>query len=95
MGSWTNAVTFGRSAAFLAGLALFTLAGALLVTMAVCGVVPRALVLVAPLFLLHLGWSLWALRAGLTFARIQRLRRRYRWLYVAIGMLMLVASSAR
>lgn len=91
----TNAVRFGRTAAFVAGLALFALAGALLVAMAVCGVVPRALVFAAPFFLLHLGWSVQTLRAGLRFESIRRLRRRYRRLYIVIGVLMLAATFAR
>jgi len=44
---------------------------------------------------LHLVWSRQALRAGLTFECVRRLRRRYRWLYGAIGALMLVATVAR
>jgi 4-hydroxybenzoate polyprenyltransferase len=94
-GIWTNAVTFGRTWAFVTGLVLFTLAGALLVAMALHGVVPRALVLVAPVFFLHLCWSLQTLRAGLTFESIRRLRRRYRGLYGAIGVLILLATFAR
>lgn len=91
----TNAVAFGRTAAFLAGLALFALADALLVAMAACDVVARAFVFAAPLFLLHLGWSLQALRAGLGFESIRRLRRRYRRLYVVIGSLMLAVTLVR
>lgn len=90
----TSAVAFGRTAAFVAGLVLFALADAVLVGMAVCDVVPRALVLAAPFFVLHLGWSLQTLRAGLTFESVRRLRRRYRGLYVVIGMLMLAATFA-
>ncbi len=91
----TNAVAFGRASAFVAGFALFALAGALLIAMALSGVVPRALVLAAPLFLLHLVWSIQTLRAGLTFDNIRRLRYRYRGLYAAIGLLMLAATLAR
>jgi hypothetical protein len=88
-------VAFGRTHAFGAGLVLFASADVLLVGMAVSGVVPRALVLAAPVFLLHLGWSLETLRTGLTFEGIRRLRRRYRRLYVLIGLLMLAVSLAR
>jgi 4-hydroxybenzoate polyprenyltransferase len=91
----TSAVAFGRTHAFGAGLVLFASADVLLVGMAVSGVVPRALVLAAPVFLLHLGWSLETLRTGLTFEGIRRLRRRYRGLYVLIGLLMLAVSLAR
>ncbi|HVO11061.1 MAG TPA: UbiA family prenyltransferase [Vicinamibacteria bacterium] len=91
----TNAVGFGRKRAFLAGVALFTLADALLVALAVYALVPRVLALVAAGVPLHLVWSRQALRAGLTFECVRRLRRRYRWLYGAIGALMLVATVAR
>ncbi|MET0556221.1 MAG: UbiA family prenyltransferase [Vicinamibacteria bacterium] len=90
----TNAVAFGRTAAFVAGLALFAVADAVLVWMAVRGVVPRSLVAVAALFALHLGWSLRTLRAGLTFEGIRRLRRRYRWLYAVVGLSMVAAAFA-
>ena len=91
----TNAVAFGRTAAFVAGLVLFALADVLFVGMAMRDLVPPALVLAAPFFALHLGWSLQTLRAGLSFESIRRLRRRYRQLYVVIGMLMLAATLAR
>jgi 4-hydroxybenzoate polyprenyltransferase len=90
----TNAVAFGPTATFVAGLVLFVLADVLLVTLALCGVTPRVLVLVAPFFLWHLAWSLQTLRAGLTFENIRRLRRRYRELYVVVGLLMLAALFA-
>lgn len=88
----TNAVTFGRTRTFVAGLVLFTIAYALLVLLAARGTVPRALILVAALYLLHLHWSLQALRAGLSFDSIRRLQGRYRALYAAIG-LMMVATG--
>lgn len=84
----TNAVTFGRARSFVAGFALFTLANVLLVVLAARGVVPRALILVAVLYPLHLYWSLRTLRAGLTFESIRRLQVRYRALYATIGLMM-------
>jgi 4-hydroxybenzoate polyprenyltransferase len=86
----TNAVTFGRARSFAAGLTLFTIADVLLVVLAARGAVPRALVLIAALYPLHLYWSLQALRAGLTFESIRRLQVRYRALYAIIGLLMVV-----
>src|SRR5258707_1095096 len=59
----TNAVTFGKAGSFAAGLGLFTIADALLVVLAARGTVPRALVLVAALYAMHLYWSLRTLRA--------------------------------
>ena len=50
---------------------------------------PRALILVAALYALHLLWSLRALRVGLAFESIRRLQVRYRALYAVIGLMML------
>jgi 4-hydroxybenzoate polyprenyltransferase len=88
----TNAVTFGRTRSFLAGLVLFTIAYVLLVALAARGTVPRALLLVAALYALHLHWSLEALRAGLAFESIRRLQARYRALYAAIGVMMVATA---
>jgi len=87
----TNAVIFGKTATFAAGLAVFTCAYVYLVVLAARAIVPRALVAVAVLYPLHLYWSLATLRAGLTFASIRRLQARYRVLYAVIGIAMLAA----
>jgi 4-hydroxybenzoate polyprenyltransferase len=86
----TNAVTFGRVRSFAAGFGLFTIADVLLVVLAARGAVPRALMLVAALYMVHLYWSLQTLRAGLTFESIRRLQVRYRALYAIIGLMMAV-----
>jgi 4-hydroxybenzoate polyprenyltransferase len=86
----TNAVTFGKAGSFGAGIFLFTIADVLLVVLAARGTVPRALVLVAALFAVHLHWSLRTLRAGLNFESIRRLQVRYRALYAIIGLMMVV-----
>lgn len=88
----TNAVAFGKTQSFAAGLALFTAAYALLVGLAVCGFVPRVLMLAALLYPLHLLASMRALRAGLTFESLVRLQRRYRALYAIIGIVALLAT---
>ncbi len=91
----TNAVVFGKTAAFAAGLAGFTLAYALLAALAVAGVLPAWLAAVAlPLYTLHLYSSLRALAAGLTFDVICRLQARYRLLYAVIGLAMALALVA-
>jgi 4-hydroxybenzoate polyprenyltransferase len=89
-GIWTNAVTFGKAGSFAAGIGLFTIADVLLVVLAARGTVPRALVLVAALYTVHLYWSLRTLRAGLNFESIRRLQVRYRALYAIIGLMMVV-----
>lgn len=92
----TNAVFFGKTRAFLAGLAVFTLAYADLVFLAYRGVVPPLLG-VPPLLLypLQLAWSVKTLRAGLTFESVGWLQRRYRLLYALIGLCMVVALVYR
>jgi hypothetical protein len=86
----TNAVAFGRTRGFFAGLALFTAAYALLVALAAYGAVPRVLIVAAVLYPVHLFASLRALRAGLTFESLSQLQRCYRALYAVIGVMMLI-----
>jgi 4-hydroxybenzoate polyprenyltransferase len=90
-GIGTNAVTFGKARSFAAGLALFTIADLLLVVLAGRGTVPRALVVVAALYALHLYWSLRALHAGLTFESVRQLQVRYRTLYAILGVVMMAS----
>ncbi|HEY6324626.1 MAG TPA: UbiA family prenyltransferase [Thermoanaerobaculia bacterium] len=87
----TNAVMFGKTTTFAAGVAVFTCAYVYLAVLAVRAIVPRALVVLAILYPLHLYWSLATLRAGLTFESIRRLQARYRALYTIIGIAMLAA----
>lgn len=87
----TNAVFFGRRRTFAASLALFTLAYALLLLVALRGILPRPLALLAVLYPVHLRWSLKTLDEGLTHAGIRRLQARYRALYAAIGLAMVAA----
>lgn len=87
----TNAVVFGQVPAFIAGLVVFTLAYAHLVLIATLDFVPRGLARLAPLYLLHLYWSLAVVADGLTFENMRRFQRRYRALYVVIGAAMIAA----
>jgi 4-hydroxybenzoate polyprenyltransferase len=84
----TNAVIFGQRRTFAASLALFTLAHALLLLLALQGIVPRPLAALVALYPLHLRWSLETLAEGLTYATISRLQARYRVLYGIIGLAM-------
>ena len=91
----TNAVVFGKRAAFFTGLALFTLAYADLALLAWRGVVPSALApLPAILYPAHVLFSVAALRDGLGSESVRRLQRRYRLLYAVVGAAM-VAAIAR
>src|SRR5713101_6809280 len=90
----TNAVSFGKQRAFWASLGVFTLADLLLATMAGRGIVPRALLLIAGLYPLHLYWSLQTFASGLTFEAIRRLQTRYRALYAVIGLVMMLGLRA-
>jgi len=87
----TNAVIFGKRAAFAASLALFTLSQALLCVVAVQGTIPRAAGLLVVLYPVHLRWSLQALGDGLSYASVCRLQARYRGLYAVIGVVMIAA----
>jgi len=90
-GLLTNAVAFGRTAAFVAGFLGFTLAYGDLVFLAHAGLVPASLGAV-PLVLypLHVFWSARTLRAGLSFENVSRFQSRYRMLYALIGLTMVV-----
>src|SRR3954466_2301651 len=87
----TNAVIFGQRRAFAASLALFTLAHALLLLLALRGILPRPLAALVALYPLHLRWSLQTLAEGLTYASIRRLQARYRALYAVVGLAMMAA----
>ena len=92
----TNAVAFGKTAAFAAGFVLFTLAYADLFVLAYVGIVPPALaVLPSVLYPLHVFWSVTTWRAGLSFENISRFQNRYRMLYAVIGIAMLAFLFVR
>jgi 4-hydroxybenzoate polyprenyltransferase len=91
----TNAVIFGRRRIFAASLVLFTLAHALLVALALQGVVPRILAALVVLYPIHLRWSLDARADNFTYASVCQLRTRYRALYALVGMAMVAALWLR
>ena len=91
----TNAVIFGPRRTFAASLILFTLAYALLLLLALQGIVPRPLAVLAALYPMHLHWSLKTLSEGLTYVSIHRLQARYRALYAIIGLAMVAALWLR
>jgi 4-hydroxybenzoate polyprenyltransferase len=95
-GVHTNAVAFGRTPAFIAGLVVFTLAYADLFLLAGMGVVPAALAIM-PLVLypIHVVWSIQTVRAGLSFVHVSRFQDRYRMLYAVIGVGIVVALFLR
>ena len=95
-GVHTNAVAFGKTPAFLAGLVVFTLAYTDLFLLAGMGVVPAALAIM-PLVLypIHVVWSVQTLRAGLTFTNVSRFQDRYRMLYGVIGLGIVLALLLR
>src|SRR4051812_17957569 len=87
----TNAVIFGPRRTFAASLALFTLAHALLLLLALQGILPHPLAALVVLYPVHLRWSLKTLAEGLTYASIRRLQARYRALYAIIGLAIVAA----
>jgi 4-hydroxybenzoate polyprenyltransferase len=87
----TNAVIFGPRRTFAASVLLFALAQVILLLLALEGILPRPLALLAALYPIQLFWSIETLRAGLTFASVSRLQTRYRVLYALIGLAMMAA----
>ena len=95
-GVHTNAVAFGKTPAFLAGLVVFTLAYTDLFLLAGMGVVPAALaILPLVLYPLHVASSVRTLRGGLSFASVSRFQGRYRMLYGVMGLGIVLALLLR
>jgi len=86
----TTAVVFGPQRTFLASLYTFTAAYAIATGLAALGILPRLLMWSPVVWLLHLAWSLRALRHGLGFETAEWMQRRYRLLFALIGLAMLV-----
>ena len=92
----TNAVVFGKTAAFVAGFLLFTLAYADLFFLASAGIAPAPLAMLpSVLYPLHVFWSVRTFRAGLSFGNVSRFQSRYRMLYAVIGAAMIAALFLR
>ena len=89
----TNAVVFGRRRAFVASLFVFTAAYAMLIVLAALGILPRLLLWSPVVWLLHLAWTLQALRCGLSFETALWMQKRYRWLFALIGLAILVGQA--
>ncbi len=87
----TNAVRFGKTPTFIAGLIAFTLSYIQLVVLAASGIVPGWLASLALFCLLHFYWSLKAVSEGLSFDGMRRFQARYRTIYALIGVAMLAA----
>lgn len=87
----TNAVRFGRKAAFAASITLFTAAYVLLIALAARDIVPYAIVWIATVYPLQLYWTIQTLRRGLSFESVSMMRVRYRLVFMAIGAIMVVA----
>ena len=89
----TSAVVYGRRNAFLASLALFTAAYALLALLATIGFLPRILLVGLILWPIQLGWSLRALKRGLDAEAALEVQRTYRILFAAIGIAMAITAT--
>ena len=85
----TSAVVFGCRRTFLASLFFFTVAYAILFTLAAESILPRLLLWSLCVWLLQVLWSLQALRRGLGFETALWMQRRYRLLFALIGIAML------
>jgi 4-hydroxybenzoate polyprenyltransferase len=86
----TSAVVFGCRRTFLASLYIFTAAYAIVLALAALGILPKLLLGSVVVWLLHVVWSLQALRRGLGFETALWMQRRYRLLFSLIGIAMLV-----
>jgi 4-hydroxybenzoate polyprenyltransferase len=84
----TTAVAYGCQRTFLASLCTFTAAYAILAGLAALGILPRLLLWSPIVWLLHVAWSLRALRRGLGFETALWMQRRYRLLFALIGLAM-------
>jgi 4-hydroxybenzoate polyprenyltransferase len=87
----TNAVSFGKTRTFIAGLVVFTFSYAQLVVLAASGIIPGWLAGLGLFYLLHLYWSLKMVAAGLSFEDMGWFQARYRAIYALIGAAMLTA----
>ena len=85
----TSAVVFGCRRTFLASLFFFTVAYAIVFILGAKGILPRLLLWSVVVWLLHVLWSLQALRRGLGFETALWMQRRYRFLFACIGLAML------
>lgn len=85
----TSAVVFGCRRTFLASLCIFTAAYAILAVLAALGILPRLLLWSILVWLVHVAWSLRALRRGLGFETALWMQRRYRLLFALVGLAML------
>jgi 4-hydroxybenzoate polyprenyltransferase len=92
----TNAVAFGKRATFIAGLIVFTLAYLCLFLLGCFQFVPRPLAFIAVgFYVLHLFWSLRALRNQLESPIVDRFQFEYRALYAVIGIAMVASLFYR
>jgi 4-hydroxybenzoate polyprenyltransferase len=89
-GVHTVAVSFGPRRAFLASVGLFTLAYALLVGLAALGVLSKVVLVSAIAWLVQAMWSLDVLRRGPGSEMALWIQRRYRLLFVLVGLTMVV-----
>lgn len=85
----TSAVVFGARRTLLASLAMFTVAYALLTSLAARDVLPKLLLGSPILWMVHIAWSVQALQRGLGFDTALWLQRRYRLLFALVGLALL------
>ena len=91
----TNAVAFGRQRAFYASMCLFSAAYLLIFSLASWGLLPRIFLLSLVPWMLHLAFSLQAIRRGLSSETSLWLQRRYRLLFAVIGAMIFISPFLR
>lgn len=88
----TSAVVFGCRRTFFASLSLFSIAYAILVVLAVAGILPKLMLWSIAAWVLQIIWSWQAWRRGLNFETALWIQRRYRLLFALIGLTMLMSA---
>ena len=88
----TSAVVFGYRRTFFASLCLFSAAYAVLAGLAAFGILPKLMLWSIVVWILHVAWSLQALRRGLNSDTALWMQRRYRLLFALIGLTMLISA---
>lgn len=90
----TNAVQFGKPIAFWLSFGLFGLSFVVLTWLSATGVVPSIAGFSSILFPLYAYWAVQAMRAGLPSSLVRQLRNRYRILFAAVALMLLLGALA-
>lgn len=88
----TSAAVFGCRRTFFASFILFSIAYAILIVLAVFGILPKLMLWSIATWILQIIWTWQAWRRGLNFEIALWMQRRYRLLFALIGLTMLMSA---